>query len=245
MSGMRLTGFLLMICSLLMVFSFAEPCCAGTAAVLCFESFDGGGPEYDVSGFDEGVVSLSVDRKYFREDHDMLTGAGYSVIMTFTGLRQGETTAHISCYSPIAENWEMDYDITVDKNLNVTVKERPYVTELRMIRGGFRIHSVYEVEDDGMYFILHKENGIEDDYQALKPEVIPEITAIINKYDVLSWDGFDKYNRWVLDGEDFTFELVLSDGTKVYANGSNKFPKNYREVFSELEALFENPENYL
>ena len=242
---MRLTGILLMLCSLLMAFSFAEPCNAESSAVLVFESFDGGGPQYEVSGFDESIVSLGVARKYNKEDHEMMTGSGYNVVMTFTGQKPGRTSAHISCSSPIADNWERDYDITVDRNLNVTVKERPYVVKLRMVRSGFRIFSVYEVGFDGLDYTLHIENGFGDDYQTLKPEVNQRIMEIISKYDVLSWDGFDKDNRWVLDGEDFTFKLVLSDGTDVYATGSNKFPENYREVFSELEALFEDPGYYL
>jgi len=242
---MRLTGILLMLCSLLMAFSFAEPCNAESSAVLVFESFDGGGPQYEVSGFDESIVSLGVARKYNKEDHEMMTGSGYNVIMTFTGQKPGNTTAHISCFSPIADNWERDYDITVDRNLNVTVKERPYVVKLRMTRGGFRIFSAYEVRFDGLDYTLHIENGFGDDYRSLKPEVNQKIMEIINKYDVFSWDGFDKDNRWVLDGEDFIFNLTLSDGTEVYATGSNKFPTNYRNVFSELEALFEDPGYYL
>ena len=242
---MRLTGLILMLCSLLMAFSFAEPCNAESSAVLVFESFDGGGPQYEVSGFDESIVSLEVVRKYSNEDHDMMAGSGYNVIMTFIGQKPGKTTAHISCFSPIADNWERDYDITVDRNLNVTVKERPYVVKLRMTRGGFRIFSVFEVRFDGLDYTLHKENAFGDAYQNLRPDVNQKVMEIINKYDVLSWDGFDKDNRWVLDGEDFTFKLVLSDGTDVYATGSNKFPTNYRNVFSELEALFEDPGNYL
>ena len=242
---MRLTGFLLALCSILMVFSFAAPCNAESSAVLVFESFDGGGPQYEVSGFDEDIVSLDVARKYSKEDHAMMTGSGYNVIMTFTGQKPGKTSAHISCSSPIADNWERDYDITVDRNLNVTVKERPYVTKLRMTRSGFRIFSVYEMEFDGLDYTLHVENSFDDDYKSLKPEVNQKIMEIISKYDVLSWNGFDKDNRWVLDGEDFTFNLVLSDGTDVYATGSNKFPENYREVFSELEALLRNPDYYM
>ena len=242
---MRLTGLLLMLCSLLLAFSFAEPCNAESSAKLVFESFDGGGPQYEVSGFDESIVSLGVARKYSNEDHDMMAGSGYNVIMTFTGQKPGNTTAHISCFSPIADNWERDYDITVDRNLNVTVKERPYVVKLRMTRGGFRIFSVFEVRFDGLDYTLHIENGFGDDYRSLKPEVNQKIMEIISKYDVFSWDGFDKDNRWVLDGEDFIFNLALSDGTEVYATGSNKFPTNYRNVFSELEALFEDPGYYL
>lgn len=238
---MRLTGILLMLCSLLMAFSFAEPCNAESSAVLVFESFDGGGPQYEVSGFDESIVSLGVARKYNKEDHEMMAGSAYNVIMTFTGQKPGNTTAHISCFSPIADNWERDYDITVDRNLNVTVKERPYVVKLRMTRGGFRIFSVYEVRFDGLDYTLHKESAFGDAYQNLKPDVNQKVMEIISKYDVFSWDGFDKDNRWVLDGEDFIFNLALSDGTEVYATGSNKFPENYREVFSELEALFEDP----
>ena len=242
---MRFTILPLMLCSLLMLFSSAEPCNAESSSVLVFESFDGGGPQYHISGYDEGIVSVSISRKYYKDDHEMMTGAGYSVIMTFTGLKQGKTSAHIRSTSPIAESWERDYDITVDRNLNVTVKERPYVTELRLTRGGSMFPAMYEVESDGPYFTLHSETFRGDVYHALKQETIPKIMDIIGRYDVLSWDGFDKDNRWVLDGEMFTFKLVLSDGTNVYARGSNSFPQNYRNVVSELEAVFEDPENHL
>ena len=91
----------------------------GKTASLSFESFDGGGPEFSVVIADESIVSYSSRAAYRNPDHEKMNGSGYDEIITFTGIKPGETTVIIEERSPIADNLDHKYRITVDDELNV------------------------------------------------------------------------------------------------------------------------------
>lgn len=90
---------------------------------LRFDSFDGGGPEYNVIIKDESIVSYTAVREYAKADHDMMTGAGYDMVYTFTGLKPGKTDMLIEARSPIADNFDINYRITVSEDLSVKIEE--------------------------------------------------------------------------------------------------------------------------
>ena len=92
-----------------------------TTATLTFSSFDGGGPEYSIKIDDPTIVSYSSSRHYHKPNHEEMTGAGYDVIFTFTGLKPGETNMTVEERSPIADNADIKYIITVDDKLNVEI----------------------------------------------------------------------------------------------------------------------------
>ena len=95
----------------------------GKTASLNFDSFDGGGPEFNVVIADEGIVSCETEIKYDKPDHEELHGAGYDEIITFTGIQPGETTVLVEERSPIADNLDHKYRITVDDELNVQIEQ--------------------------------------------------------------------------------------------------------------------------
>lgn len=99
------------------------------STTLSFYSFDGGGATFEAVLDDAEVVSCEKRTDYQNADHENVTGAGYHVIFSFTGLREGETDLLIQERSPIGGNYNRKYRITVDDGLNVTLKEGP-VTEL-------------------------------------------------------------------------------------------------------------------
>ena len=94
----------------------------GDTATLYFSSFDGGGPEYSISIDDPSIISYSSSRHYNKPDHEEMTGAGYDIIYTFTGLKSGETTMIIEERSPIADNADYKYKVAVDDKLNVDIE---------------------------------------------------------------------------------------------------------------------------
>ncbi len=96
----------------------------GRKAELSYQSFDGGGPEYSVRIEDETVVSCSRKTFYAKPDHDRMTGAGYTVVFTITGLRPGKTTLTVSGRSPIMPPEDETYDVTVNEELDVTLSLR-------------------------------------------------------------------------------------------------------------------------
>ena len=97
----------------------------GKSAVLYFESFDGGGPVYSFEVEDPDIVSVSSRREYDKPDHEEMTGAGYKVIATVTGIKPGETFINVSADSPIAYEPDQRYSAVVDENLKVTLTRLP------------------------------------------------------------------------------------------------------------------------
>ena len=93
-------------------------------AELVFHSFDGGGPEFSVVIADPEIVS-SVLRSDRNADSDSIdTGTGYHVICTLTGLKPGRTNVTVQERSPIADNRDYIYTVTVGDDLSVTADER-------------------------------------------------------------------------------------------------------------------------
>lgn len=60
----------------------------GKTASLSSESFDGGGPEFNVVIAEEGIVSYDIRSKYEDQYHEKMRGSGYDEIITFTGIKQ-------------------------------------------------------------------------------------------------------------------------------------------------------------
>lgn len=57
-----------------------------------------------------------------------------------------------------------------------------------------------------------------------------EVLRMINDCKMLSWDGFSgKHPRGVRDGIMFSLEAVVNGGKRIRADGSQNFPKRYRE----------------
>lgn len=69
-------------------------------------------------------------------------------------------------------------------------------------------------------------------------ELVDELEDILNKYNVGHWNGFDKNNRNVLDGNSFTLSIKMDNNEEVYARGYMKWPKNYQEVKKDIIDLF-------
>lgn len=103
--------------------------------------------------------------------------------------------------------------------------------------------------------IVYEINKIDDKYNAyIKPYGISEeeaktiqidettinkIGEILNKYNVILWDGFNENDKDVLDGDSFYFFLKARN-QKVSASGYMRWPSNYKNVRDELDTLFDN-----
>ena len=96
---------------------------------------------------------------------------------------------------------------------------------------------------DGKYIARIKPNGKSEEEikekQITKKEV-KKIEEIIKKYEVYKWDGFNKSDPYVLDGNSFNLSITLKEGSIISASGYMKYPKNYSEVKNELDDIFEN-----
>lgn len=64
---------------------------------------------------------------------------------------------------------------------------------------------------------------------------LAELEALLDRNGVHMWNGFNGRPRMdVLDGEGFSFSLMLRDGTKISASGENAFPTHYSTFRREL-----------
>ena len=71
----------------------------------------------------------------------------------------------------------------------------------------------------------------------LDKKTINKIIDILNKYDVVNWDGFNKTDNNVLDGNSFHMNLTIQNNENISAFGYMMYPNNYNDVKKELDNL--------
>ena len=65
-----------------------------------------------------------------------------------------------------------------------------------------------------------------------------QILELLNSVEMMKWDGFNgKHPRGVRDGEMFSFRATVNGGTDIRAEGSENFPKGFREFRSAVGTL--------
>ena len=89
--------------------------------------------------------------------------------------------------------------------------------------------------EQGAEIVLELWEGEEPDYIfPVEPSVLEEVRALLETYDVGSWNGFKGSNRMALDGDSFGLYVEFTDGSTISAYGTNSFPPHYQEVYSAL-----------
>ena len=92
-------------------------------ASLSFHSYDGGA-EYSIVVKDTSIVSCTTGKEYSKANHEELNGAGYNITFTFTGKKEGKTTATVTENMPFKDNSNnIVYELKVDKKLKVTIEK--------------------------------------------------------------------------------------------------------------------------
>ena len=102
----------------------------------------------------------------------------------------------------------------------------------------FSVYRYGEIRYDS-YSIFLDEDGYhisvnDEEPQSMDEETVQKLMDVIEAYNVSSWDGFDKTNENVLDGEGFSLEIGFTDGTSVKALGDNAFPDQYADAMGEM-----------
>ncbi len=117
-------------------------------------------------------------------------------------------------------------------------------SEIKLRLSGMRVTEQYEILLSGdkaevsLYFLSYENR--EEKYNLQKRATVSEseMLDILNQCGVLKWNGFSGKNPpHVLDGVMFRFTAVVNDGRKIVANGSNNFPKHYREFTAALRNM--------
>lgn len=81
---------------------------------------------------------------------------------------------------------------------------------------------------------MSEENKLEVE---VDKKTVHEIIKVLKENEIEKWNGFDKSNKNVLDGDSFTFQLKTNDN-EIYAHGYMKWPKNYSNVRNSLDNIF-------
>lgn len=128
---------------------------------------------------------------------------------------------------------------------------RPKKTKISKIKSlSFSYSQGYSAYAYNRYSLEYKENkyiatvkpyGIpDDDFVEVNVDenFVQKIEDILSKYNVGSWDGFHKSDKYVLDGDSFSLSVHFIDDTSISASGYMRWPENYGNVRNELDSLF-------
>ncbi len=98
-------------------------------------------------------------------------------------------------------------------------------------------------QENGQYSVLVCPSGTAPEKAFLcevEETFADEISDVLKKYHVGSWNGFHRASKHILDGNSFSLNVHFHSGKSIHAHGYMKWPKNYRTVRSELDRLFKN-----
>ena len=145
---------------------------------------------------------------------------------------------------------------SIKKKIEYPVKQ---VNGLKYVELGFSVgyamNSQYHCrverkENSDKYIVTYKPNGVpEEDKQTteIDKEDVKELIDKLNEYNIGSWNGFQKSDKYVLDGDSFHLYLDDEDDYHISASGYMMWPKNYGEVKGLItgfcQKYFEEKEN--
>lgn len=69
--------------------------------------------------------------------------------------------------------------------------------------------------------------------------VLDDITKIVKENEIYKWDGFNKSDIFVSDGNGFSLSIKYSDGKEIEASGHMKYPNNYEVGHEALSSYLE------
>lgn len=94
---------------------------------------------------------------------------------------------------------------------------------------------------DGVYTVTVKKTGVPDenaDVFTVDAAFAQRVEKCLTAYKAASWNGFDKNDKRVLDGNSFSLHIRNGAGQNFSASGYMRWPRNYSAVKNELDALF-------
>lgn len=69
-------------------------------------------------------------------------------------------------------------------------------------------------------------------------EDVKRLAALAEEHNLQCWAGFDRTDPRCLDGTGFCLRIDYADGTHIYAEGSNAFPKNYNAAHDAILSYY-------
>ena len=105
---------------------------------------------------------------------------------------------------------------------------------------GYEINSdvSYKIDCEDKCILIIKEYGKDEKdiiTKKLTNKDMDKFEDMLNKYHILSWKGFNKSDKNVLDGNSFSFRLRYNDDEKLSASGYMMYPNHYNSFQKEFE----------
>lgn len=85
---------------------------------------------------------------------------------------------------------------------------------------------------EGMQYDAYGEMTSSEDVSLLA-----ELEKMYNDCKLYQWEGYDKYNPMVLDGDGFSLSIGFADGKSMSCGGSNAYPDGYRDFSNKREEI--------
>ena len=119
------------------------------------------------------------------------------------------------------------------------VKPTGNITYFSFNSGGGWAGVTYKIDknDDNKYVMEVNYYGYDSpnfNFEVTEKE-LKEIANIIEKNEIYKWDGFDKSDPDVLDGDGFSLYVTYDSNDKIKAHGYMKYPKNYSKGANALK----------
>ena len=104
-------------------------------------------------------------------------------------------------------------------------------------------NSSFEIEKlDDKYMAYYKPVGMSEE-KRMEKEVTTDyvlgLEKILNDHTIYKWNGFNKADKYVLDGNDFHLTYKKDDDITITASGYMKYPDGYRGFESDIGNYFE------
>lgn len=119
----------------------------------------------------------------------------------------------------------------------------PDIQELTYYVHGTMVEPIWSIslirQEEGALVRVEPWDGEEEEFfdYPVAAETLDKARTILENYNVASWAGFRGEDPNALDGYSMRFQAEFVDGSRIEAFGENNFPKNFNEVFSELDDL--------
>jgi len=119
----------------------------------------------------------------------------------------------------------------------------PDIQELTYYVHGTMVEPIWSIslirQEEGALVRVEPWDGEEEEFfdYPVAAETLDKARTILENYNVVSWAGFRGEDPNALDGYSIRFQAEFVDGSRIEAFGENNFPKNFNEVFSELDDL--------
>ena len=110
---------------------------------------------------------------------------------------------------------------------------------------GMRFSHTYKIRNDGETAAIALYNRFNEEKGPLAEASCPahEMLDALNRFGAGNWDGFHgKHPRGVLDGIMFSFKAKVNGEEEIHADGSQNFPKGFRDFTSYVDGLLRETE---